>query len=130
MKKFNYQAKDSATNKIVKAIVQAESESAAAKLLIAQGFTPLDISEIDESGGALSFIKNRISTKDRIVFTRQLATLIGAGLPLSQSLHTALEQTQNKRLQGIVEDIVASIEGGKTLHESFAKHPDVFDKVF
>ncbi len=130
MKKFNYQARDSATNKIVKAIVQADSESAAAKVLIAQGFTPLNITEIDENGGSLGFLKNRISTKDRIVFTRQLATLIGAGLPLSQSLHTSLEQTENKRLRGVIEDIVASVEGGKTLHESFSKHPDVFDKVF
>ncbi len=130
MKKFNYEARDSATNKIVKAVVQAESESSAAKLLITQGFTPLNIAEIDENGGSLGFLKNRISTKDRIVFTRQLATLIGAGLPLSQSLHTALEQTENKRLQSVIEDIVASVEGGKTLYDSFSKHPEVFDKVF
>lgn len=129
MKKFNYQARDGATDKIVKAVVQAESENAAAKLLIAQGFTPLDITEINEDGG-LGFLKNRISTKDRIVFTRQLATLIGAGLPLSQSLNTALEQTENKRLKGVVEDVIASVEGGKSLYDSFAKHPDVFDKVF
>lgn len=129
MRKFNYQARDGATNKIVKATVQADSENSAAKVLIAQGFTPLSITEIDESGG-LGFLKNRISTKDRIVFTRQLATLIGAGLPLSQSLHTILEQTENKRLQSVTEDIVASVEGGKSLHESFSKHPDVFDKVF
>ena len=130
MKKYNYQARDGATNKIVKAVVQADSENSAAKLLITQGFTPLNITEIDENGGAFGFLKNRISTKDKIVFTRQLATLIGAGLPLSQSLHTALEQTENKRLRGVIEDIVASVEGGKTLHESFSKHPDVFDKVF
>lgn len=130
MKKFNYQARDHATNKIVKAVVQADSENAAAKLLMAQGFTPLSITEVDESGGAFGFLKNRITTKDRIVFTRQLATLIGAGLPLSQSLHTTLEQTDNKRLQGVIEDIVASVEGGKSLHESFSKHPEVFDKVF
>ena len=130
MKKFDYQARDGATNKVVKAVVQAESENAAAKLLIAQGFTPLSITEIDENGGSLGFLKNRISTKDKIVFTRQLATLIGAGLPLSQSLNTALEQTENKRLQGVIEDIVASVEGGKSLHESFSKHPEVFDKVF
>src|SRR5690606_3242701 len=114
---------------IVKATVQADSETSAAKLLMAQGFTPLSITEIDESGG-LGFLKNRISTKDRIVFTRQLATLIGAGLPLSQSLRTILEQTENKRLQSVTEDIIASVEGGKSLHESFSKHPDVFDKVF
>jgi type IV pilus assembly protein PilC len=130
MRKFNYQARDGATNKIVKATVQAESETSAAKLLISQGFTPLNISEIDENGGGLGKLRNRITTKDRIVFTRQLATLIGAGLPLSQSLHTVLEQTENKRLQGVIEDIIASVEGGKSLYESFAKHPAVFDKVF
>jgi len=130
MKKFNYQAKDSSTGKVVKATVQADSENAAAKLLIAQGFMPLDIQEIDENGSFFGRLTNRITTKDKIVFTRQLATLIGAGLPLSQSLHTVLEQTDNKRLQGVVEDIVASVEGGKSLSESFSKHPDVFDKVF
>lgn len=130
MKKFNYQAKDASTNKIVKATVQADSENAAAKLLMAQGFTPLDIQEIDENGSFFGRLANRITTKDRIVFTRQLATLIGAGLPLSQSLHTVMEQTDNKRLQGVVEDIVASVEGGKSLSESFSKHPEVFDKVF
>lgn len=130
MRKFNYQAKDSSTGKVVKATVQADSENAAAKLLIAQGFVPLDIQEIDENGSFFGRFTNRITTKDKIVFTRQLATLIGAGLPLSQSLHTVLEQTDNKRLQGVIEDIVASIEGGKSLSESFSKHPDVFDKVF
>lgn len=130
MRKFDYQAKDNSTNKVVKATVQADSENAAAKLLIAQGFTPLDIKEVNEDGNFLGRITGRITTKDRIVFTRQLATLIGAGLPLSQSMHTVLEQTENKRLQGVIEDIIASIEGGKSLTESFSKHPEVFDKVF
>lgn len=130
MKKFNYTAKDSSTNKVVKATVQADSESSAAKLLIAQGFAPLDIKEVNEEENIINRITGRITTKDKIVFTRQLATLIGAGLPLSQSLRTVAEQTDNKRLQGVVEDIIASVEGGKSLSESFAKHPDVFDKVF
>jgi type IV pilus assembly protein PilC len=130
MKKFNYQAKDTSTNKVVKATVQADSETAAAKLLIAQGFTPLDIQEIDENGSFIGRLTNRVTTKDKVVFTRQLATLIGAGLPLSQSLHTVLEQTENKRLQSVIGDIVASVEGGKSLSESFSKHPEVFDTVF
>src|ERR1044072_962232 len=130
MKKFSYQAKDTSTNKVVKATVQADSESAAAKLLIAQGFTPLDIQEIDENGSFFGRITNRITTKDRVVFTRQLATLIGAGLPLSQSLRTVLEQTPNKRLQSVVVNVITSVEGGKTLSDSFAKHPYVFNSVF
>jgi type IV pilus assembly protein PilC len=130
MKKFDYEAKDTSTDKIVRATVQADSENSAARLLIAQGFTPLDIKEIDENASFIGRLTNRITTKDKIVFTRQLATLIGAGLPLSQSLNTVLEQTENKRLQGVIEDIVVSVEGGKSLSESFSKHPEVFDKVF
>lgn len=110
-------------------MVQAESESAAAKALIEQGFMPLTISEINEGGSLISWLTNRITNKDKIVFMRQLSTLIGAGLPLSQSLRTVLEQTQNKKMQSVVEEIIADVEGGHTLSDAFGKHPEVFDKI-
>lgn len=130
MKKFNYEARDQSTNKIVKSSIQADSENAAAHLLIKQGFVPLNVVEQVGDGSFLSKITGRISTKDKVVFTRQLATLIGAGLPLSQSLHTVLEQTGNKQLQSVVQDVLGSVEGGRSLSESFAKHPKVFSEVF
>ncbi|MES2631118.1 MAG: type II secretion system F family protein [Patescibacteria group bacterium] len=130
MKKFSYEARDQATDKIVKSSIQADSETAAARLLIKQGFVPLNVKEIVGDGTIFSRITGRITTKDRVVFTRQLATLIGAGLPLSQSLHTVMEQTSNKQLQSVVQDISASVEGGRSLSESFAKHPTVFNEVF
>jgi type IV pilus assembly protein PilC len=130
MRKFSYEARDQASNKITKATVQADSENAAAKLLLAQGLTPLNIKEQTEGNGLLAKITGRITTKDKIVFTRQLATLIGAGLPLSQSMKTILDQTQNKKMQSIVQEISVSIDAGKTLLESFSKYPDVFDVVF
>jgi len=130
VKKFAYEARDQATNKIVKATLQAESETSAARLLIKQGFVPLSIHEQIGDGSFFARLTGRITTKDKVVFTRQLATLIGAGLPLSQSLHTVLEQTQNKQLQSIVQDISASVEGGKSLSDSFAKHQGVFNEVF
>lgn len=130
MKKFIYEARDEATNKITKAEIQAESEHDAAKLLVKQGFVPLNIKEQIGDGSFLSRFTSRITTKDKVVFTRQLATLIGAGLPLSQSLNTVMEQTQNKQLQSILQDISASVEGGRSLSDSFAKHPKVFDEVF
>lgn len=130
MKKFSYEARDQVDNKITKAIVQADSESSAARLLIAQGFTPLVIKEKSEYDNPIDRLAGRITVKDKVVFTRQLATLIGAGLPLSQSLNTVLEQTQNKKLQSIVQEVMASVEGGKSLSESFSKHPEVFDAVF
>lgn len=130
MKKYYYEARDSATQKITKSVVQAESEVAAAKLLSAQGFVPLKIELQDEREGFFQRLSNKISSKDKIVFTRQLATLIGAGLPLAQSMHTVLEQTQNKQMQNIVQEIISDIEGGRQLSSAFGKHPEVFDNVY
>lgn len=130
MKKYTYEARDNATNKIVKSVVQADSENAAAKLLTSQGFAPLKIELQDDKAGFFARLSGRISAKDKIVFTRQLSTLIGAGLPLAQSLRTVQEQTSNKKMQEIVQEIVADVEGGKSLSDSFGKHPEVFDKVY
>lgn len=130
MKKFIYEARDQATNKIIKSDIQAESENAAARLLMKQGFVPINIKEQIGDGGFLSSFTGRITTKDRVVFTRQLSTLIGAGLPLTQSLHTVMEQTQNKQLQSITQEIISSVEGGRSLSDSFAKHPKVFNEVY
>ena len=130
MKKYIYEARDSASNKIVKSVVQADSEMAAAKLLSAQGFVPLKIDAEDEKTNFFAKLTGRVTVKDKIVFTRQLATLIGAGLPLAQSMRTVHDQTNNKRMQEVVQEIIADIEGGKPLSEAFSKHPEVFDKVF
>ncbi len=130
MRKFNYEAKDTATNRIVKATVQAESEHEAAKLLTGQGFAPLSIVEVKSSENFFTQFTGRVRTKDRVVFTRQLSTLIAAGLPLSQSLRTLVDQTPNSRLRGVIQELIASIEGGRSLYESFSKHPQVFDPLF
>lgn len=127
---FTYTARDTASNKQIKSTVKAETERSAAKLLMSQGLIPLEIAELGESKGIVDKLTNRVSTKDRIVFIRQLATLINAGLPLAQSLHTVQDQTQNKKLKSVVQDIIASIEGGKSLSDSFAKHPKYFNDVF
>ena len=130
MRKFNYEARDKATGKIIKSMVQADSETEAAKVLIAQGYMPLSLKEEDENGNLLARLSNRITRKDRIIFSRQLATLIGAGLPLTQSLRTVLDQTSNKRMQEVVQEIIADVEGGKSLSSAFSKHPEVFNKLY
>src|SRR5688572_14422243 len=127
---FDYTARDTTSNKIIKSTVQAESERSAAKLLMAQGIVPLELIEQTKKGNLFSRFTNRVSAKDRIVFTRQLATLINAGLPLAQSLHTLSSQTQNKRLVSITNDIITSVEGGSSLSIAFGKHPEVFNDVY
>lgn len=127
---FVYTARDTSTNKVIHATVQAESERAAAKLLMGQGIVPLEIVEEGKKKNLLSRFTNRIRSKDRIIFTRQLATLINAGLPLAQSLRTLSEQTENKAMVAVINDIIASIEGGSSLSQAFGKHPNVFNEVY
>ncbi len=130
MRKFAYEARDQSNNAIIKAEVQADSETAAARLLTTQGLTPLKIRELSGDENIIARLTGRITMKDKIVFTRQLATLIGAGLPLAQSLHTIIEQTQNKKLQSIAQEILAAVEGGKSLSDAFTKHKEVFGPIF
>ena len=130
MKKFSYKVKDKVTSKIIKGEISAESQRAAGKALIDQGYILQDnIREVGQENALMSFL-NRITMKDKIVFTRQFATLIGAGLPLAQALRTVSEQTENKKMRAIVDDILASVESGSSLKDAFSKFPEVFDKVY
>ncbi len=130
MKKFSYKVKDRVTGAIVKGEISADSSRAAGKALIDQGYILQDdIREVGQEN-ALARFMNRITTKDKIVFTRQFATLIGAGLPLAQALRTVSEQTENKKMRSAVDDILASVESGSSLKDAFSKFPDVFDKVY
>jgi type IV pilus assembly protein PilC len=127
---FVYTARDTTTNKVIHSTVQAESERAAAKLLMGQGIIPLEIVEQGKKSNFLAKFTNRIRAKDRIIFTRQLATLINAGLPLAQSLRTLATQTENKSMVVVINDIITSIEGGSSLSQAFGKHTNVFDEVY
>ncbi|MBR3332383.1 type II secretion system F family protein [Candidatus Saccharibacteria bacterium] len=129
MKRFNYKAKEKTTGKAVKGTIQAENEQIAGRLLVDQGYIPASVVE-EGKDSILAKLKNRITNKDRIMFTRQLSTLIGAGLPLAASLRTVSDQTQNKGMKAIAEEILASVESGKTLYDSFAAYPDVFNGVY
>lgn len=127
MKRFNYRAKEKETGRSIKGSIQAETEQIAGRLLIEQGYVPENI--VEQGTGLLSK-GSRITTKDRITFTRQMATLIGAGLPLASSLRTVAEQTQNKSMKAIVEEILANVESGKSLYEAFSNHTNVFNGVY
>ena len=127
MKRFHYKAKEKESGKSIKGNIQAENEQIAGRLLIEQGYVP---ETVVEEGTGLFGGKGHVTGKDRIMFTRQLSTLIGAGLPLATSLRTVAQQTQAKAMKTIVEEILANVESGKTLHDSFSQYPDVFNGVY
>ncbi|MBA2278915.1 type II secretion system F family protein [Candidatus Saccharibacteria bacterium] len=128
---FSYTARDSKTGAKISAEVQADSENAAAKLIRQEGLSPLEIHIKDgTSNNPISKFKNRVKSKDRILFARQLSTLINAGLPLVQSMRSVFDQTQSKPLKIIVGKIINDIEAGGTFSSSLARHPKVFNQIF
>lgn len=129
MKRYTYKARDRKTGRVVTGSVQAENEHAAGRILVDQGYIPQKVRE-EKAEGFFSRFSNKVSNKQRIIFTRQFATLIGAGLPLSTSLRMVADQTEDKPTKAMVEDVLAQVEGGKTLYEAFSKHPDVFSKLY
>jgi type IV pilus assembly protein PilC len=126
---YSYTARDSSTGKKIKSQVQADNLQAATKLIQGQGYTPIDIS-LAGSKNPLAKFTNKVKTKDKILFSRQLSTLINAGLPLVQSLRTVGGQTQNKALKAVVNNIISDVEAGSALSVALEKHPRVFNQIF
>jgi type IV pilus assembly protein PilC len=127
---YQYTARDPVSGKHVKAGVQADSESSAAKLIRAEGLVPIDIQVSHSGTNPIAKRLSRVKTKDKILFSRQLSTLLNAGLPLLQALRSVNAQTESKPLRVIISEIIADVEGGSTLANSMGKHPDVFNQVF
>lgn len=131
MLNYRYTARDSKTGEKIKAEVQADDEQAAAKLIRESGLSPIDIKLKDAaSDNFISKFLNKVKAKDRILFARQLSTLINAGLPLVQSLRSVLEQTQSKPLRVVVSRVIGDVEAGQSFSASLAKHPAVFNDIF
>jgi type IV pilus assembly protein PilC len=78
----------------------------------------------------LSVGGTRIKTRDVVIFTRQFATMINAGLPLVQSLNILASQTENKALAEITRAVVYDVESGNTLADAFSKHPKAFPPLY
>ena len=131
MLSYQYTARNPATGQQIKATVEADSEAAAAKLVSGQGLVPIEI-KIGNTGGAgiLGKFNNRVKAKDRVLFSRQLSTLINAGLPLLQALRSVNQQTVSKPLKVILSQVIGNVEGGSTLSAAMGRHPRVFNQVY
>lgn len=127
---FSYTARDSKTGQKIKAEVQADSKKSAAQLIQNLGYSPIDIDQKETKTGFLARYQARVKTKEKIIFSRQLSTLINAGLPLVQSLKSVQSQTKSKPLQAVINQVVSDVEAGNTLSASLAKSPKVFNTIF
>lgn len=126
---YSYVAYDPRTGRKVRAELEAVNQSSAAKLLTDNGLAPLEI-EVKSDKSAFSHFANRIPTKQKIIFTRQLATLINAGLPLVQSLQNLHTQMTNKNLQAVIAKVIQDVEAGSKFSDALSRHPAIFNNVF
>lgn len=128
MLNFTYVAHNPITGKKVNSDLQADNESAAIRLIQAEGLVPIEINLNTQNATTKRF--SRIPTDDKVLFSRQLATLINAGLPLLQSLHNVNSQIDNKMLRAVVTKVIADVEGGTALSVAVSRHPKVFNRVY
>jgi len=127
--RYRYKAKDQSGQPIT-GEVEAPTTEVAAKLIRQKGLFPISIVILRDSPFAfISKIRSRISYGDTAVFTRQLATMVNAGLPLTEAL--LILRTQAKpALQKVVAQILADVEAGQSLSASMSKHPDIFSSSY
>lgn len=128
---YRYRAHDNRSNKVVRSTIQADSESAAAKLLMAQKVIPLKIELVDESTSSfISKITNHVSNKELVIMTRQFATMMNAGLSLTQTLSAVTDQTTGRALKNIMSDVQSRVNNGTPFSDSLARYPKVFSKFY
>ena len=124
-----YTAKDAQGN-TKKGTIEALDDARAAKALAELGLTPISIQHKKALTARLRQLTGRVSGKTLAGFTRQLATMVAAGLPLTQALSTLESQSDNDTLRSILQDVVRDVEGGSPLSTSLQKHPKVFSSVY
>ncbi len=151
MPKFSYVAMDS-RGKETKGTLEVSNQSEAIGRLKEMGYFPTKVVEVEKTkdradlrkgaprtkkkGGALEIqikipgLSGKVPAKSLTAFTRQLATLVDAGLPLLRGLRVLEKQEKNVTLRDIVNELSFSIEGGSTFSEGLAQHPKVFNRLY
>jgi type II secretory pathway component PulF len=124
---FQYTAKDE-TGRVVKGVLEAETEDALAELLDGQSLFLLKANPYQKQEKVRSF--QRIRQKDIMYFTLDLSTVLSAGIPLSVGLRDLRDAQEHTKLRVIIDDVLASIEGGASLSAAFARHPQYFDSLY
>lgn len=128
---FSYKAK-TPEGKTISGSVEAVSSSKAAAVLRRKGWVVVSIGKKQESFNPLQVVGRirGVSGKSRVVFTRQLATMLEAGLPLTQCLDILSQQVTDLELKKIVEDALSAVQGGAPLSKSFERYPRVFSRIY
>jgi type IV pilus assembly protein PilC len=130
VKTFEYSVRDR-RGKLVKGTLEAQNESALVQKLKGMGYAPVSVKET--GGGMQRELSlpggNRITLKDLAIMSRQFATMVNSGLSLLRSLSILADQTENKALSKVLDEVRQALEGGQSLSSSLARHPRAFPPI-
>src|SRR5271154_2219358 len=128
MPSFAYTARETATGREIRSMVEAASEQSAIAALLNRNLMVVSIQEKIAKKGRTS--GGKVALADLVIFTRQLATMIDAGLAMVQSLQALAEQSDNKLMRDVIKDITTRVEGGDSFSDALQKHPKVFNRLY
>src|SRR6185503_4458074 len=128
MPSFTYVARESGTGREIRSTLEAASEQAAIAALLNRNLLVVSIQEkIGRKGKTAG---GKVGLQDLVVFTRQLATMLDAGLAMVQSLQALAEQTTNKVMRDVIKDVCSRVESGDSFSEALQKHPKAFSRLY
>jgi type IV pilus assembly protein PilC len=128
MASFLYVARETASGREIRSSVEAGTEQAAIAALLNRNLLVVSIQEKVGKKGRTS--GGKVGLADLVIFTRQLATMIDAGLAMVQSLQALAEQTTNKVMRDVIKDVCARVEAGDSFSEALQKHPKAFSRLY
>ncbi|GHU32692.1 MSHA biogenesis protein MshG [Betaproteobacteria bacterium] len=141
---FAYKARN-ASSQLVEGILDAVAGGAVADVLLGQGLTPVEIRETQArasgagskgsngpkgSGGRISLFRQKVGHIDLLLFSRQIYTLLKAGVPIIRALSGLQEAAINPEMKRVIGDVRESLESGRELSQSLARHPGVFSPFY
>lgn len=128
MASFLYVARETASGREIRSSVEASTEQAAITALLNRNLLVVSIQEkVGKKGKTAG---GKVNLADLVIFTRQLATMIDAGLAMVQSLQGLAEQTTNKIMRDVIKDVCARVESGDSFSEALQKHPKAFSRLY
>jgi len=128
MSSFAYVARETGSGREIRSSVEAASEQAAIAALLNRNLLVVSIQEKIGKKGRTG--GGRVALADLVIFTRQLATMIDAGLAMVQSLQALAEQTPNKVMRDVIKDVCTRVESGDSFSEALQKHPKAFSRLY
>ncbi len=128
MASFLYVARETASGREIRSSVEAGTEQAAIAALLNRNLLVVSIQEKVGKKGRTS--GGKVGLADLVIFTRQLATMIDAGLAMVSSLQGLAEQTTNKVMRDVIKDVCTRVESGDSFSEALQKHPKAFSRLY